>query len=52
MLTPAIQLLSGINNEAKLVPWEDGDNVLAATYNHHRLNTDREDWLSEWSPGC
>jgi hypothetical protein len=43
MLTPAFQLLSGINNEAKLVPWEDGDNVLAAAYNHHRLNTDRED---------
>lgn len=43
MLTPAFQLLSGINNNAKLIPWEDDDNVLAATFTPHPLNTERED---------
>jgi hypothetical protein len=30
--TPAFMCLSGLNNDAELVPWEDADNILAANY--------------------
>ena len=40
--TPAFTCLAGLNNNAKLVPWEDADNVMSSTYVHHILNIDRD----------
>jgi hypothetical protein len=33
--TPAYQLLSGLNNNGFLVPWNDVDNVMSCRYVHH-----------------
>ena len=40
--TPAFICLAGLNNDAKLVPWEDADNVMSTTYVHHTMNNDRD----------
>lgn len=38
--TPAYQLLSGINNDGFLVPWDDVDNAMSIAYNHNPVSPD------------
>lgn len=40
--SPAFICLAGLNNDTKLVPWADADNVMSTTYVHHMLNYDRD----------
>ena len=46
--TAAFTLLSGIDNNCMLVPWDDPDNVLSPQYLHHDVADDRVElyWLS------
>ena len=42
--TPAFICLSGLNNDAQLVPWNDDDNILSPHYIHHPLSHGRIMW--------
>ena len=44
MKTPAFICLSGLNNDAQLVPWNDDDNILTPHYIHHPLSYGRNMW--------